>query len=97
MRMYQVNNRIRVESTEQLQHLVERFRTAPESMKEVPGFVSFRLLKSEDGSHLLVETVFESKEAFVNWTQSDHFKRAHGGRSHQNARPDLSAYEVLIK
>lgn len=94
--MYQVNNRIRIESEEQQRHLVERFRSAPESMKKVPGFVSFRLLKAEDGSHLLVETIFESKEDFIHWTQSEHFKRAHDGRSHQNARPDLSTYEVLI-
>ncbi|MGI6127114.1 MAG: antibiotic biosynthesis monooxygenase family protein [Planifilum sp.] len=94
--MYLVNNRISVNSEEHLQELVERFQNAPQSMKAVPGFVSFRLLKAEDGSHLVAETVFETKRDFINWTQSEHFRKAHGGRRPEEGRPNASAYEVLI-
>lgn len=97
--MYQVNNRIPVESPEHLAMLKERFSQAPESLKQVPGFVSFRLLEAEDGSHILVETIFESKEYFLQWTESEHFKRAHGRRSgnEEGRRANLSRYHVVIK
>ncbi|MGX9708609.1 antibiotic biosynthesis monooxygenase family protein [Laceyella tengchongensis] len=94
--MYQVNNRINITSPEHLAMLRERFSNAPESMSRVPGFVSFRLLEAEDGSHVLVETVFKSKEDYRTWVESDHFKRAHGGRTGEANRPELSSYHVRI-
>ncbi|MFC7441642.1 antibiotic biosynthesis monooxygenase family protein [Laceyella putida] len=95
--MYQVNNRINITSPEHLAMLRERFGKAPESMKQVPGFLSFRLLEAEDGSHVIAETVFASKEAFRAWVESDHFKRAHGGRGGDASRPDLASYYVRVK
>jgi heme oxygenase (staphylobilin-producing) len=95
--MYQVNNRINVESPEHLAMLKERFAKAPESMKQVPGFISFRLLEAEDGSHVVAETVFESPEHFRAWVESEHFRRAHGGRSGDANRAELAKYHVVIK
>lgn len=95
--MYQVHNRIPLKSEEHLQTLVEQFQSAPTRMKNVPGFHSFRLLKTEDGSHLIAETVFESKEHFVQWTQSEHFAKAHGGRrGSEDKKPNLESFEILI-
>ncbi|TCW35780.1 antibiotic biosynthesis monooxygenase family protein [Laceyella sacchari] len=94
--MYQVNNRINITSPDHLAMLRERFSNATESMSRVPGFVSFRLLEAEDGSHILVETVFKSKEDFRAWVESDHFKRAHGGRTGDADGPDLSSYYVRM-
>ncbi|WP_380701170.1 antibiotic biosynthesis monooxygenase family protein [Salinithrix halophila] len=96
--MYQVNNRITLRSEEQLDHLRKMFDGAAGRMETVPGFVSFRLLKKEDGSQLVVETVFESKEAYINWTESEHFARAHGGKSGSQGerQADLERFEVLI-
>lgn len=95
--MYQVNNRIEIQSKEHFTTLKERFSQAPESMKKVPGFVSFRLLLSEDESHVIVETIFASKEDFINWTQSEHFQKAHGGRKGDANSPELSAYHIIIE
>ncbi|PTM53316.1 antibiotic biosynthesis monooxygenase family protein [Desmospora activa] len=94
--MYQVNNRIAVDSDEHFNKLVERFHGAPERMKKVPGFVSFRLLKAENGTALVVETVFASKEDFIRWTESEHFTKAHGGRSSANRDANLDCYEVIL-
>lgn len=95
--MYQVNNRIAVDSEEHYNKLVERFRAAPERMKTVPGFLSFRLLKAEDGTELVVETVFASKEDFIRWTESEHFANAHGGRrSSANRNANLDCFEVIM-
>ncbi|PTX58899.1 heme-degrading monooxygenase HmoA [Melghirimyces profundicolus] len=96
--MYQVNNRIRVDSREHMETLVERFRQSPARMEKVPGFVSFRLLKAEDGTHLVAETVFESKEDFIRWTESEHFAQAHGERkrSEQGRNAATEGFEVLL-
>jgi heme oxygenase (staphylobilin-producing) len=95
--MYQVNNRIEITSPEHLAMLKERFAKAPQSMKKVPGFISFRLLEAEDNSHVIAETVFESKRHFLAWIESDHFKQAHGGRSGNDNHSQLSCYYVAIQ
>ncbi|SFS89372.1 antibiotic biosynthesis monooxygenase family protein [Marininema halotolerans] len=96
--MYQVNNRIAIQSPEQLHHLIERFQGADLRMQKVPGFISFRLLKTEDESRLIVESVFERKEDFINWTKSEAFAQAHGGKrgDSEGRQPDLETFEVLI-
>ena len=94
--MYLVNNRIPVTSEEHLNELKERFQNAPQSMKSVPNCIY--LPPAESGGRLPPGggTVFETKQDFINWTQSEHFRRAHGGRRAEEGRPDVSAYEVLI-
>ncbi|MBD1372311.1 antibiotic biosynthesis monooxygenase [Hazenella sp. IB182357] len=94
--MYQVNNRIDIQSDEQLAMLKERFQNANESMKKVDGFISFRLLIAEDHSHIIAETIFEKKDNFIAWTESEHFKRAHGGRSGDAKRANIASYEIAI-
>lgn len=49
-------------------------------LSEVPGFKSFQLLKgAQEDDHTLYasHSVWESYQAFVNWTHSDEFKMAH--------------------
>ncbi|WP_164491577.1 antibiotic biosynthesis monooxygenase family protein [Staphylospora marina] len=94
--MYQVNNRIDIRSPEHLAELKERFAKAPESMKQVPGFISFRLLEAEDGSHVIAETVFDSPASFRTWLESDHFRNAHGGRSGNAGGSNPARYFVVI-
>ncbi|MBA4496016.1 antibiotic biosynthesis monooxygenase family protein [Paenactinomyces guangxiensis] len=95
--MYQVNNRIEITSPEHLIILKGMFSNAPESMKQVPGFVSFRLLEAEDGSHMIVESIFETKDHFLQWTESEHFRQAHGGDSGKERRVNITGYHVVIK
>lgn len=51
-------------------------------LEDVPGFVHFHLLRgpSED-SHTLfaTHTMWESREAFEDWTRSEAFRKAHAG------------------
>lgn len=50
-------------------------------LEEVPGFREFHLLRgpSDDGATLFVShTLWESREMFEAWTNSDAFKKAHG-------------------
>lgn len=94
--MYVVNNRIDIASPEQLADLKERFSNSKDSMKQVPGFISFRLLEAEDGTHLVAETTFEEKQNFLDWLQSEHFKRAHGGKSGEESRPNANVSSFFV-
>jgi heme-degrading monooxygenase HmoA len=49
-------------------------------LDQVPGFRSFQLLRgpSADGATLYVShSTWESQDAFVRWTESEAFRRAH--------------------
>ena len=49
-------------------------------LNKVPGFVEFHLLRGPEGDeHTLYasHTVWASKENFIAWTQSEHFRAAH--------------------
>jgi len=69
-------------------------------LKDVPGFVEFALLKSDSEGEYSSHTVWQSREAFMAWTQSQAFVNAHrqgsvGGilESH----PQLKLYESVIE
>ena len=53
-------------------------------LDEVPGFVQFHLVRGkdeEDGTHRYAShTVWADRQAFLDWTHSDAFRKAHGER-----------------
>lgn len=55
------------------------WRTRESYLKEVPGFVHFALLKGDDPGDWVSHTIWESREAFIGWAQSDAFRKAHAG------------------
>ncbi|RMG91139.1 MAG: antibiotic biosynthesis monooxygenase [Zetaproteobacteria bacterium] len=57
----------------------ERFRSRESLLAEVPGFVRNMVLRPVEGAgdHHVVMTIWESREAFQNWTQSEAFRKAH--------------------
>ncbi|MEM7695650.1 MAG: antibiotic biosynthesis monooxygenase [Pseudomonadota bacterium] len=71
-------------------------------LHEVPGFVEFQLLrgpKKEDHVLYASHTVWESEAAFLAWTRSDAFRKAHAGAGEAkpiyNGAPVLETFEVL--
>ncbi|MBD3922845.1 antibiotic biosynthesis monooxygenase [Paenibacillus sp. PR3] len=58
--------------------VAERFKN-PKGVHQMPGFVRMELFLSESEEHdeLKVSTLWESKEAFEGWKNSDAFKQAH--------------------
>jgi heme oxygenase (staphylobilin-producing) len=62
--------------------VAERFKN-PKGVHTMPGFIRMELLLSEgveEHDELKVSTLWESKEAFEGWKNSDAFKQAHAGR-----------------
>jgi heme-degrading monooxygenase HmoA len=69
----------------------------------VPGFKSFNLLKGpEREDHVLYasHSVWESREAFEAWTQSEAFSKAHAQTSAPKGtylgHPDLETFESVL-
>jgi heme-degrading monooxygenase HmoA len=69
----------------------------------VPGFKTFHLLKGPTGeTHTLYasHSVWESRAAFVAWTQSDAFRKAHAQSNPRKGtylgHPDLETFESVL-
>ena len=98
--MFVVMNRIPIDA-EYADAFEERFRDRASLVDKMPGFVSFCLLRpSKDDQPFVVETYWESKEDFENWTNSDEFKKGHAqtGRLPKEAflgHPTLETFEVV--
>jgi len=72
-------------------------------LSEVPGFVSFALLKggSDEKQTLYAShSVWESRQAFEEWTRSEHFRKAHAQANAPKGTylgpPDLELFEQVL-
>ena len=72
-------------------------------LDEVPGFKSFHLLKGpvrEDHVLYASHSTWESRAAFIAWTESANFRRAHAQASAPKGtylgHPDLETFEAVL-
>lgn len=100
--MYIATNRFRVNAGRE-EVFEEIWRKRDSYLHEVPGFRSFHLLRGEtkEGTTLFVShSTWESREAFVAWTESEAFRKAHGdARSPQGTlagHPVFEGFEVIL-
>jgi heme-degrading monooxygenase HmoA len=59
---------------------VQMWRERDSRLQDVPGFRQFNLLRGESGPEATVfisHSTWESRQAFLDWTESDAFKQAH--------------------
>ncbi len=101
--MIVVMNRIPVKKEYQ-EAFEERFRTRAREVDQFPGFIRNMVLRpaTEDNPYYVIMTLWESREAFEAWTQSEAFERGHR-RARENAQPEMFAgrnvfemYEVIM-
>lgn len=99
---YIAMNRFRVNAGHE-EVFEEIWRQRETYLDDVPGFRSFHLLRGEtkDGLTLFIShSTWESREAFVAWTRSDVFRKAHGdARSPQGTlagHPVFEGFEVVL-
>lgn len=80
------------------------WRERDSKLEEVPGFVKFHLLKGpwdEDANITLYasHTLWETKDAFIAWTKSEHFRFAHknaGNNGHMySGHPNFEGFEFV--
>jgi heme-degrading monooxygenase HmoA len=71
-------------------------------LDRVPGFIEFHLLRGpERDDHVLYasHTIWANLDAFVAWTQSEHFRAAHrnagGNKPLYLGHPEFEGFEVI--
>lgn len=87
--MYIAMNRFRIVPGKE-EEFVQIWRQRETFLDQVPGFRSFNLLQGpgyEDHTLFASHSVWESEEAFVGWTKSEAFRKAHA-----HARPARDIY-----
>lgn len=99
--MFIAMNRFKVKlgSEEQFE---EVWRRRDSRLSEVPGFMEFHLLKGpQNDDHTLYSshTLWQSRDAFVDWTKSEHFRAAHRNAGSNGDlyldHPNFEGFEVV--
>ncbi len=100
--MYIAMNRFRIASGKEAL-FEEMWRGRESHLDDVPGFGTFLLLRgdSDDTATVFVShTTWDSREDFVNWTESESFRKAHArARAPQGVYlgpPRFEGYEVAF-
>ncbi len=99
--MFLTMNRFRVK-TGQEEAFETVWKTRDSHLAEVPGFVSFHLMKGPvRDDHVLYasHTMWESRAAFEDWTRSEAFRAAHKGAGGNAglylAPPELEVFDAI--
>ncbi len=96
---YIVNNRIYVNSGFE-EEFETRFRARVGQIDKQPGFVAMRVLRPMGNqAPYVVETEWESQEAFRAWVGSEDFKLAHANPLPKEATREgggLEQFEVVV-
>ena len=62
------------------QEFEQGWRSRESYLAGVPGFLQFALLKGDEPGQYASHTIWESRDAFLGWAQSDAFRQAHSMR-----------------
>jgi len=99
--MFIAMNRFRVKLGEE-ENFETVWRERDTFLSEVPGFKEFQLLRgpsTEDHTLFASHAVWQSREDFENWTQSDAFRKAHAQagakRDMYLGPPNFEGFEVI--
>jgi len=101
--MYIAMNRFRIAAGRE-EEFEKVWRERDSHLDDVAGFRRFRLLRGERGeteTRFVSHSEWESRAAFVAWTESEAFVKAHRqGRTPEGlvlAHPDFEGYEVVLQ
>ncbi len=81
----------------------ELWRQRDSQLEQVPGFKEFKLLRgpTDDQAVLFVShTLWENREMFVAWTESDAFRAAHSQSKAPEGtylgHPEFEGFEIVL-
>jgi heme-degrading monooxygenase HmoA len=79
--MYIAMNRFKIKLGHE-EEFIDIWKNRDTYLDSVPGFKTFNLLQgatTDDYSLFSSHAVWETREDFVNWTESEQFRKAHAG------------------
>lgn len=99
--MFIAMNRFKVKKDE-CAAFEEVWLTRDSRLAEVPGFETFHLLRGPEHDDYVLyasHSIWESREAFTAWTQSEHFRAAHAAAGERRpltlGHPEFEGFEVV--
>jgi len=99
--MYIAMNRFKVRKGAE-QEFEQVWLTRDSHLKGVPGFIAFHLLKGPERDDYMLyasHSLWRSEAAFLAWTRSDAFRKAHAGAGAGKplylGHPELEGFTVL--
>lgn len=100
--MYVAMNRFRIAPGKE-QDFIEIWKNRDTFLAEVPGFKEFHLLQgpaTEEYTLFASHSIWESAEAFGNWTKSEAFRKAHAGAGSSKdiylGPPQFEGFEAVV-
>ncbi len=101
--MYIAMNRFRIKPGCE-QDFIEIWKNRETYLDSVPGFESFNLLQGERGDEFTLfasHSTWASKQDFVNWTESEAFRKAHAGAGGKSkdiylGPPQFEGFESVV-
>ncbi|PAV24748.1 antibiotic biosynthesis monooxygenase [Tamilnaduibacter salinus] len=100
--MFIAMNRFRITPGEEAA-FEDVWRNRDSHLEGVPGFREFKLLRGperEDHTLYASHTIWDSREAFENWTKSESFKAAHrnaGDNKHMYlGPPEFEGFDIAV-
>lgn len=94
--MFVAINRLKVPA-EYGSHLEEAFSRNAGGMADVAGFISFDLMRAEEGGLFLVVTRWQDRPSFEAWREGDAFSKAHSNTNPNSpVKSELETFDVVI-
>jgi len=100
--MYIAMNRFRIAPGKE-QEFIEIWKTRDTHLQSVPGFKEFHLLQGptdEQSTLFASHSVWESAQAFHDWTQSEAFRQAHANAGSAKGvylgPPQFEGFDVVL-
>ncbi|HIQ13543.1 MAG TPA: antibiotic biosynthesis monooxygenase [Thermoprotei archaeon] len=93
-----VVNHIQAHDRESYQKIINLFRNRAGLVDKFQGFKEFKLYASEDELKIMVMTIWEDRESFERWRNSEEFRRGHSRARNENINAESKGviYEVII-
>ncbi|MGB0723687.1 MAG: antibiotic biosynthesis monooxygenase family protein [Gammaproteobacteria bacterium] len=100
--MFIAMNRFRIAPGKE-QDFIDIWKNRDSHLDEVPGFKQFNLIQgpsNEEFTLFASHSTWESEQAFIDWTKSEAFRKAHAGaRSAKDiylGPPQFEGFEVVL-
>lgn len=100
--MYVAMNRFRIAPGRE-QEFIEIWKQRDTFLSDVPGFKEFHLLRGPSSAEFTLfasHSIWESAEAFTNWTKSEAFRKAHGSAGGAKGiylgPPQFEGFEAVV-
>ena len=101
--MYIAMNRFKIKPGSE-QEFINIWKSRDSYLDTVPGFQSFNLLRgasSEEFTLFASHSIWNTKQDFINWTESEAFRKAHAGAGGKSKEiylgpPQFEGFESVL-